>query len=311
MRGLHRLTSVALVLTFALMVIGAMVRVTGSGLACPDWPRCYGMWLPTPAKLAAITEVSYTFGQVMLEWTHRLFAGVIVAFVAIMCVWALRRRRLGRALVPLMATAMILLLIQGGLGALTVFEHNSPESVVAHLTIALLFFAALIRVFLVSQRLIGFDASPDRPIRGLRPATGVALAAALLTAASGAMTAASGASLACDSWPLCGGDVSDLDHTLVRIHFGHRLLALTSVLLIAGLLAFAWTRRLDAPHFLRDMATAAVLSLIQVALGAAVVLTGVSPWTAIVHQAVGILTFAALAVAYWRPLVRRPTFAHG
>ena len=129
---------------------------------------------------------------------------------------------------------------------------------------------------------------------------------------SGAMTAAtSGASLACDGWPLCGGAVSDLDHTLVRIHFGHRLLALTSVLLIAGLLAFAWTRRLDAPHFLRDMAAAVVLSLIQVALGAAVVLTGVSPWTAIVHQGVGILIFAALAVAFWRPLVRRPTFAHG
>ena len=65
------------VLTYALIVLGALVRTTNSGLSCPDWPTCYGHWVPLPSDLAAVPNLGYTYGQVMLEWVHRLIAGRI------------------------------------------------------------------------------------------------------------------------------------------------------------------------------------------------------------------------------------------
>ena len=60
MRGFRRLAGATIAATFILIVLGAVVRSTGSGLACPDWPRCYGLWLPTPDSLAGLGTVDYT-----------------------------------------------------------------------------------------------------------------------------------------------------------------------------------------------------------------------------------------------------------
>ena len=51
MSALRRATGLALALTYALIVLGAWVRATGSGLACPDWPTCYGHLLPLPGEI--------------------------------------------------------------------------------------------------------------------------------------------------------------------------------------------------------------------------------------------------------------------
>ena len=50
-----RLTLLALMTTYVLVVIGAIVRGTGSGMGCPDWPTCYGAWIP-PLSLIHISE---------------------------------------------------------------------------------------------------------------------------------------------------------------------------------------------------------------------------------------------------------------
>ena len=318
MRGFRRATGAAVVLTFALIVLGAVVRSAGAGLACPDWPRCYGLWLPTPAGLAAIGDVGYSFAQVMLEWFHRLLAGVIVGpLVAVLCVWAIRLRREAPALAPLMAVALVLVLAQAGLGGFTVLARNLPWTVTLHLTVALVFLTVLILVFLVSRRPdwwggAGDDAAPDRPARGPRLAAGGALAVALATLASGAMVAKSGASFACPGWPLCdGAGLADLGDPLVRLNLGHRVGALATALAIAWLYLVGRARRTEAPRFHRDIAAAAALVLAEVALGAAAALLGAPMWVAIAHQAAGVLVFAALAVTFGRPLATRPRPAHG
>jgi len=76
MRALRLAAGGAALLTFCLIVLGAWVRATGSGLSCPDWPTCYGHWLPLPGEIPP--SVGYSYAQVMLEWLHRLIAGVIL-----------------------------------------------------------------------------------------------------------------------------------------------------------------------------------------------------------------------------------------
>ncbi len=301
MRGFRRLTGLTILFSYALIVLGAVVRATDSGIACPDWPRCYGVWLLTPSAFAAIPETAYSYGQVMLEWTHRLIAGFVVGpLVVALTIWAFRLRAEVRALAPLTVAALVLVVVQAGLGGFTVLDRNSPWSVAVHLTVALVFLAVLIRVLLAARP--GVTAPADALPQHIGTVTGVAALAALATMASGAMMAKSGASLACASWPLCNETLlPDLADPLVLANVAHRLLALTTALLIGALFVVGRARRAVAPGFHRDLTVAAALVAIEVVFGATVVLLLMPLWIAIVHQAVGILVFAILAAAYLRP----------
>ena len=78
MISIRNTAALTAVLVYALIVLGAVVRSTNSGLSCPDWPTCYGHWVPLPGDIAAVPNLGYSYGQVMLEWVHRLIAGVLV-----------------------------------------------------------------------------------------------------------------------------------------------------------------------------------------------------------------------------------------
>jgi cytochrome c oxidase assembly protein subunit 15 len=113
----------------ALVVIGGATRVMEAGLACPDWPLCYGSLLPGGRMNL----------QVFLEWFHRLDAfvvGVALLVLAGASLW--RRRHLPRWMPWAAGLALLLVAIQGGLGALTVQRLLAAGTVTAHLATALL-----------------------------------------------------------------------------------------------------------------------------------------------------------------------------
>ncbi|MFQ6027327.1 MAG: COX15/CtaA family protein, partial [Dehalococcoidia bacterium] len=102
---MRRISLLAVFFTFSLVILGGVVRVTGSGLGCPDWPLCYGRVIP-PLEMTAI-----------IEYTHRLVASAIVGpLVLLVCgvVWLAHRRE--RWLVVPASLAVALLLGQGLLG---------------------------------------------------------------------------------------------------------------------------------------------------------------------------------------------------
>jgi heme A synthase len=292
------------VLVYALIVLGAVVRTTNSGLSCPDWPTCYGHWVPLPSDIAAMPEIGYTYGQVMLEWVHRLIAGVFVGpLVLVLAVLTLRRRRDQPGLALAGAALALLLLIQGALGGLTVLDRNSPWSVAIHLGNALLVLTVTLRLYAGSA---GWP-SPGAAQRLVTPAV-FAWCLALLAMMTAAVTAKSGASLACSTWPLCNGEVvPDLGDELVRIHFTHRVLAaLTGLTLIV----LFWRSRAvpGVPLAVRRLVGAALgLVVLQIGLGGLVILLEVPIWKAVLHQAVGVFTFATVTVILWRcvPLAGR------
>ncbi|HEY9781597.1 MAG TPA: heme A synthase [Leptolyngbyaceae cyanobacterium] len=121
--------------TLILMAIGSATRVMNAGLACPDWPLCYGTLVPTKQMNL----------QVFLEWFHRLdaaFIGIGAITLVVGCWW--NRNSLPKWL-PWSATfALGLILFQGVLGGLTVTEMLRFDIVTAHLATALLFFITLL-----------------------------------------------------------------------------------------------------------------------------------------------------------------------
>ena len=290
MRALRRATGLALVLTYALIVLGALVRATGSGLSCPDWPTCYGHWVPLPGEIPV--DAGYAYGQVMLEWVHRLLAGVVLGPLILVIGWLAWRTRGHNPRLPGYAAALVLLLlIQAGLGGVTVLDQNSPWSVALHLSTALLLFSVLWLIY-ARARPVGAGAGA-----GAGPLSIAVWLLALGAMASAAMTTKSGASLACAAWPLCDGAlIPDLSDPLIRLNFSHRLLAFGVGL--GALALFVSCRR--RPEIGRLAALVLLLTLAEVALGGLVVLWQVPLATAIAHQALGVATFGAISLLMWR-----------
>ena len=133
-RGLRALTLAAVAATFVLIVVGGIVRVTGSGLGCPDWPTCHGYLIPPPGR------------EPWIEFSHRLVAGVVSVLVAAIVVAAWRSYRSHPAILRPALAAAGALIVQILLGAVTVVLELPPLAVWIHLGTALLVFACLIVV---------------------------------------------------------------------------------------------------------------------------------------------------------------------
>ncbi len=134
MTRFQKLALLTAIATYVLVVWGGVVRVTGSGLGCPDWPLCYGQVLP-PADDATA----------WIEWFHRTLAAVVGLLVV--GVWlgaVLYHRR--RAIVLPATAAVVFTGFQAYLGKITVETGNSGESVTAHLAMAMIVLAALIHI---------------------------------------------------------------------------------------------------------------------------------------------------------------------
>ena len=123
--------------TLVLMAIGSATRVMNAGLACPDWPLCYGQLIPSQQMNL----------QVFLEWFHRLDASLVGFGTIGLVALSLWKRRLLPGWIPWAAIASFFLVVfQGVLGAFTVTELLRFDIVTAHLGTALLFFSLLLTI---------------------------------------------------------------------------------------------------------------------------------------------------------------------
>ena len=117
-----------LFLIFIQILLGAWVRLTGSGMSCPDWPLCYGMLIPLPEKVMEIENIQYTYYQVFLEWIHRANAAFLIGPLSLVLFLIVYFKKREITCPPKLAYSLLfLLLIQGLLGGLTVFKSNIPS----------------------------------------------------------------------------------------------------------------------------------------------------------------------------------------
>src|SRR5262245_45607706 len=184
----------AVLATFGMIVIGVIVRSTGSGMGCPDWPLCHGQVIPPIDDSAA-----------WIESIHRWW-GVLVGFIMLaLVIGAWRWQRATRSVVLVSLGALALTGFQAWLGKVTVETGNSGESVTAHLATALLLLAATIFVLVRSA----YPAVLGREGASHRLALAVVFSAACVYALMlvGAHVTAMGAALVFPDWPLMDGQL--------------------------------------------------------------------------------------------------------
>lgn len=269
-RRLRRVAWAAAIATYLLIVLGAVVRITGSGMGCgDDWPVCHGRLFPSFDDLSTL-----------IEWNHRLVAAIVstlVVALAGLTWWERRRARSTEQYAPGRAgyLALGLLIVQVLLGAVTVKLELPPWTVILHLGTALALFAVLLWVAL---------GAPAR-----RPGTAALVAAGwgFVTVLFGGLTANLGAATACVGFPLCNGQLVPVGNYLQHVHWTHRLLAY-------GLFVYllVWTLRSRR----RDAAVGLGLVVLQLVVAATMVLLTVPPSLQAAHAAVGAALWGALVV---------------
>ena len=274
--------------TFLLIVLGALVRAHGAGLACPDWPLCFGNLVP-----------SFDL-RVGFEWTHRVVAGsVALAFVGLSA-GVLTRPGARAACGGWLALAALLLALQIALGALTVWKLLAAWTVTSHLLVGNLFAACLLLVGLrLRQRGTATAATPPGSERWLA----ATLASLLLQLVLGGLVSSRHAGLACPEWPTCNGGVwfPSLDGA-VGLHLLHR----GNGYLLALLLAVAALRARGRGALGRVLALAALLCLAQIAVGVLNVRLGLPVEVTGLHSALAAALVLSLAAAGAFAFAREP-----
>lgn len=235
------LLSLTLVLTYILIVVGGATRVYDAGMSCPDWPHCYGYYIPFPeSKIPGgylVGMQHYTWWQVALEWSHRALASTVgFLLLATIVLYFRNRQAHAHATLPLVAT-IALLTVQIGLGGLTVLKSNINWSVVLHLGTAMLFFAALAWL----RRAVASAGSREPvPAPSLTKVSIYAFAFLVwLTMLIGAFVSSSHAGGVCGGLFSCAGNWMpspkvDLGQ---HIHMQHRIFAVLTVVISIVMLA--------------------------------------------------------------------------
>ena len=288
--------------TFLLMAIGSATRVMNAGLACPDWPLCYGTLIPTQQMNL----------QVFLEWIHRLDAsliGLMTIGLVILSLW--RRQQLPQWLPWASSLAFLLVCIQGALGALTVTALLRFDIVTAHLGTALCFFALLLSMA------IALIPSPRRPNQPMALAKDSSLPGPAISPAFVWLSVAMTVMVYIQS--LTGGLVGSqwalhqclAIAQLCSVMNSHLLGVVPTTLGILVLWGWSWKQRSQMDPLIRGfIQLAALLLVLQIGLGIATfrLHLEVEPLT-IAHQTTGAALFGSLLCATIRSFLNRPLFA--
>jgi len=269
------------------VTLGGVVRVTGSGDGCPDWPTCFGQLFP-PLDQETIDrlydgprQTTPRVHNVILEYSHRTVGTILglVIIAAVIRVWV--RHRASKVVAWLATAELGLIFIVGMIGGRVVLTDLDPAIRTLHLflaeIVALLAVLALVAarydrpksIIGTSKWMWGRVSDDHRSALILSTTAGIFALIALL---SGSYAVWKDAGAVCPSWPLCGGDYIP-QSTVAWIHMTHRLLSFVSIILVLLAGHKVW-RLSNISGALRFAALAsAVIIFSQMLMGAA------NPWT--------------------------------
>ena len=315
LRRFRRLSDLTVLATFALIVLGGIVRVSESGLGCgpggsgtEGWPLCNGEAIPF-----------FHNTEVIVEFSHRTLAAIVTALIAVLAWTAYKHLRELRWPLRMTVAAGVLVLVQAALGGLTVEKSLAEELVAAHLGLAMILIGLMLwisvraRVELAAaepQAERTSDAPRDQ-VRGLKPFAVAAAVLLLCAIVAGGYVAGTeeegvhgsgvniaGAHMACgEQFPGClnRGVAPFGESRLSDIHLTHRMFvyaATAAILLLLGIALWRGARS-------RLIWIAGALLVAQVTLGALNVLLGEHAALIVAHLIIATLLWSALLlIAY-------------
>ena len=288
------------VATYTLILVGALVRAAGAGLGCPDWPKCFGSWIP-PLQASQLPPgwdpTQFNATLTWLEYTNRLLGVTIGLLIAATLVMALLwHRHRPRLLWPALA-ATLLVGFQGWLGGQVVRSGLEPWMITTHMVVALVIVTLLLyATFHARLQHAGLPRSKDPARRRFRHAVGIVIVLTLVQVGLGTNVRGAMEHAVDENPELPRSEWIEQVGTLDTVHRGFSQLMLAATIGLA-----VWSRRrFRADTGLVRAADASVaLVVAQMILGAALVTMDVPPVAQLLHLSaasvyLGMLTLLAL-----------------
>ncbi len=275
-----------------LMALGASVRIMGAGLACPDWPLCFGKVIPD------------FHPGVWFEFVHRADAGLVAIDFLFCAIFAFKTANMpkgvkwGAFLGCLFLPAII------AMGAITVLHQVREVAVTAHLLLATSLFASVYWMF------ISLSNKVQRPLE-MFPAplelfAWIAPIAVFMQIAIGGLVASTFAGSVCLDWPLCNGQWVPTLSGPIGLQVVHRFMAyaLAAGIFLTGLIIqLKSTTHWVTPQLLRVARFMMFVVFMQILLGVLNLKFMIPPYLAVPHQTIALLLFATTLHLYF--VVRR------
>ncbi len=327
-RRLHHLPLALFVITMIAVALGGAVRIHDAGVSCPDWPQCFGTWgfdispeeqaewwEENPEEIKSNEDkITYETWEIFLEWIHRFVTGIILGPLCILQ-WYLAYKR--KATMPgvykASSIALILVIVQGAMGMITVLYDNIPWSVAAHLTLAMALALSLlwawVRWMEAERELPQWMELDSKRANRLRPRLYDLSLSTLLVLILGAFVSSTeGQNATCgvgdfSAWPLCNGHL--FDSIVDNIQFGHRV----AVVVVGGWLIWN-VRGLERGTVRKLLHSGIGLYVLNLLVGGAYILTWSGSFIEILslaHLLLGSLSF--LCIGFAALLARNATLA--
>ena len=261
-------------LTFILISLGGAVRAMNAGLACPDWPLCFGKVIPD-------FQI-----QVYYEFIHRVLAGIVAILTFGLCIF-LFKINAPRNVKHTSLFGIGILLAQIVLGGLTVLKLLHFSVVTAHLMFGLAFLCSLLWMYFQL-----FDESnklSDPTPKSFHGVLMIVMSMLIIQIFIGGLVSTNYAGLVCEGFPLCNGELIPSLSGLVGLQVKHRLWGYVTALAIFSFVNVIWKNKNQkwmSPQIPKYGLWLGIMIIVQIGVGAMNVLFKIPPIITIIHLAI-------------------------
>jgi len=272
---------------FFLIALGGGVRAMNAGLACPDWPLCFGQFIP---------DLHF---EVYLEFLHRALAGIVAIISTYLNIKIIRGTEYSGKLKLLAGLCILLLFSQVIMGGLTVLLLLKEGIVTAHLGMGTAFFALSLWLYLETKEKLH---SPKSLSKYCQPGFYFAAATTLAVFGQillGGLVASHYAATACPDFPLCNGQWIPTLKGHVGLQVIHRLGAYVLTIIILSYVYYIFSRRQSAPQNWQVGKWFLPAIILQISVGIANVLFVAPPLITVTHLALGTLLLGIGTGCMW------------
>ncbi|UCC81142.1 MAG: COX15/CtaA family protein [Candidatus Zixiibacteriota bacterium] len=297
MRAFGRFAILTTVATYFLIFMGGLVRVSGAGLGCPDWPKCFGRWIP-PLSINQIPPdidaAAFNLTLAWIEYINRLFGVTVGLLILAVAIWAIARYRSNLRIVIPAVLAAILTAYQGWQGSQVVSSGLKPIIVSVHMIIALVIAGLMIYISIQAYYRTAPDSAGKYPKKS-RLLTGILLLAALVQVIIGTQLREAIENIFAES-PLISS--TEVLFRIGGLTFIHAIFGIV-IMFLAFVTSYRLLSRDPSSLIWQSGWTMAGLGLLQIIFGIVLFLSGIPPVVRLLHMWISALLFGVVLITYF------------